>query len=143
MTDSTKAPWHLWVVVALGILWNGFGGFDYFMSQTRNAEYLAQYPPEMIAMLDAMPLWSKVMWALGVWGSVAGTILLLFRSRFAVYAFAVSLLGAVVNFIHGLTQDMPEGLEGPATTIMPIVIVAIIGFQLWYAHRMGGAGVLR
>ena len=46
MNEATKAPWHLWVVVVLGLIWNGFGGYDYTMSQSRNAEYLAQFPPK-------------------------------------------------------------------------------------------------
>ena len=143
MSEATKAPWHLWAVVVLGVIWNGFGGYDYTMSQSRNAEYLAQFPPEMIELLDSFPLWADVMWALGVWGSVVGTILLALRSRHAATAFLVSLLGASVNFIHGFTQDMPEALQGPATTILPFVIVGAVILQWWYSRRMTAAGVLR
>ncbi len=144
MNDSTpKAPWHLWAVGILGVLWNGFGAYDYIMSQTRNAEYLSQFPPEMIEVLDGFPMWANAMWALGVWGSVAGTILLLLRSRHAVAAFLVSLVGAAVNFVRGFTQELPEALQGPATTIMPIVILAIILLQLFYARKQVAAGVLR
>ena len=39
-TAATPAPWHLWAIGIASLLWNCFGGYDYVMSQTRNAEYM-------------------------------------------------------------------------------------------------------
>ena len=145
------APWHLWVVGVLSLLWNAFGGYDYVMSQLRDPAYLEQMMgpmgmsvEESIAFLDSMPMWTEVLWALGVWGSVLGSFLLLARSRHAVTAFLVSLAGAVLSFLYQLTIDLPPQMANdPMAKFMPLVIVGAIVLQWWYARRQAAAGVLR
>ena len=91
-TIRAKAPTSFWVIAVLSLLWNAFGCFDYVMTASRNPGYLAQFPPEMINFLDSFPYWATAAWALGVWGSLAGSVLLLLRSRYAVHAFAVPVV---------------------------------------------------
>ena len=102
MTDTTstamttRTPWHLWAVGGLALLWNGFGGYDYVMTQTNNAAYLAQFTPEQRAYFDSFPMWMEVVWAVGVWGAVLGSVLLLLRSKWAFHAFLASLIAFAV-----------------------------------------------
>src|SRR5205085_4851208 len=96
-TASARAPAHLWIVGILTLLWNGFGCFDYFMTKTNNQGYLSQMPADAVAYANSLPGFATFFWAIGVWGGLAGAILLLMRSRHAVLAFAVSLVGAVVG----------------------------------------------
>jgi len=139
MTDgqSTARPWHMWVVGVLGFLWNCGGVVDYTMSKTRNAEYLAGFTPEQLAWFDGFPLWMNIAWALGVWGAIAGSILLLLRSRWAVHAFAVSLAGLVVATIYqfGLS-DMPASLKTSGNMAFTAVLWVVAGLLLWYAMRV-------
>ena len=98
----------------------------------------------MIDHFVAMPTWMYVPWTLGVWGAIAGSVLLLLRMRWAVPAFALSLLGALGNVGYGLMNPMPElPPEMAAMAYMPWVIVVIAAFLLWYAWTMGKRGVLR
>ncbi|WP_338466728.1 hypothetical protein RXV95_14425 [Novosphingobium sp. ZN18A2] len=145
MNDAMKAraPWHLWAVGVAGLLWNSFGCYDYAMTNLRNPAYLAQLPPEMIAYLDALPAWLTGFWALGVWGSLAGSILLLARSRYAVAAFALSLLGLAITQGYQMTVAMPGFARSDAMIAMQVVIAVVLVLQLWYAVRLRGAGVLR
>ncbi|WP_313435707.1 hypothetical protein [Novosphingobium sp.] len=76
-----RTPRHLWIVGVLALVWNAFGCTDFSMTVTRNPEWLAPLSPEMIDWLDAAPSWTIVTWALGVWGGLAGSLLLLLRSR--------------------------------------------------------------
>ena len=76
-------------------------------------------------------------------GSVAGSILLLLRSRHAVTAFVISLVGAVLSFIYQMTIDLPPAMDSTMNKVMPLVIVGAIVLQWWYARRMRAAGVLR
>ena len=82
MTEAVKTPWHLWLVGVVSLLWNAFGAYDYTMTNLRNQAYLDSmgYPAEGIAYLDAFPIWAHSGWALGVWGAVIGSVLLLMRS---------------------------------------------------------------
>lgn len=153
MTDTTapaapgRTPVHLWIVGVVSLLWNGFGGYDFVMSLTRGEAYWREsgMTDAMIAYYNAMPVWMYVPWILGVWGAVLGSILLLLRSRFAVHAFALSLIGAVVSLIYGLVIDKapPPPPEMAVMAYMPWVIVAIAAFLAWYAWAMSKRGVLR
>lgn len=147
MTDMTmKTPWHLWVVGGVSLLWNGFGAYDFIMTTTQGEAYMAAagMTQPMIDYYNAMPVWMYGPWVLGVWGAVAGSILLLMRNRLAFPAFALSLLGAVGSLIYGLMNPMPE--LPPAMAVMkymPWVIAAIAAFLAWYAMSMKTKGVLR
>lgn len=151
MTQDRQTPWHLWVVGFVSLLWNAFGGYDYTMSQLRDPAYLEATMGQMgmsveqsIAFLDSFPAWADALWALGVWGSVAGSVLLLLRSRFAVIAFLASLVGAVLSFGYQYTIDLPPQMADTAMTkVMPLVIILAVVLQWWYARSQQAAGVLR
>lgn len=99
---------------------------------------------EEIAYMQAMPAWLSAFWALGVWGSLAGSVLLLARSRHAVTAFAVSLVGlAVSQSYHLFDAAMPASMNSGAMMVMNLLIWSALLFFLWYARRMTAAGVLR
>lgn len=135
-----KPPIHFWIIGALGLLWNGFGGLDYTMTKTHNAAWMAMLTPEQIAYLDAFPLWANAAWALGVWGSVAGAVLLLLRKRHAVMAYIVSLVGlATSNFYQfSIASDETAAAFGPGVDPVTVAIwVILIG--LW-AHARWAKG---
>lgn len=151
MTEGAKAPWHLWVVGILGLFWNGFGTYDYTMTQLRDRAYLeASMAPmgmtvdEAIAYFDSFPALASALWAVGVWFSLIGSILLLIRLRHAATAFLVSAIGAILSFAYNFTLEMPEAIaQSPVTRFMPFVIVAVVLLQWWYARNQAAKGVLR
>ncbi|WP_395945874.1 hypothetical protein [Brevundimonas sp.] len=146
MIETVKTPWHLWLVGVLSLLWNGFGAFDFIQTNTRGEAYMraSGFDQPMIDYFLAMPNWMYVPWILGVWGAVIGSVLLLLRRRWAVPAFGLSLLGAVVNLIYGQVIDPPPLSPEMATMkIMPFVIVVIALLLAWYAWAMAKRGVLR
>ena len=151
MTDTTsmttRTPWHLWLVGGVSLLWNAFGGYDFIMSMTQRETYwkASGMTDAMIAYYNAMPTWMYAPWVLGVWGAVAGSVLLLMRSRFAVWAFGLSLIGAVVSLIYGQFINPPPPLPEKLAMMsyMPWVITVIAAFLAWYAWTMSKKGVLR
>ena len=142
---SPATPKHLWIVGILSLLWNCFGAYDYTMSHIGGLAYFESMglDAEAFAWFQALPTWSVAAWAIGVWVSVAGSILLLLRSRHAATAFLISFLGAIISFAYQFTSERPASLEGGAATIMPIVIMIAIVAQWYYARRQAAAGVLR
>lgn len=149
MTDLTsaggKAPWHLWLVGGLSLLWNLLGCYLCFMSWTGGeAYYRASGVSEaQVAYLAASPAWSFLAWALGVGAAAVGSVLLLMRRKWAFHAFAVSLLGLVgtLAYTHLLSKGGEiMGAQGLTTNA---VISAISLFLLWYAWVMTRRGVLR
>lgn len=140
-----RVPWWFWVVAVVSLLWNAYGGYDYVMTQTGGADYLAGLgmTPAQIDYLNAMPGWMTGFWALGVWGAVAGSLLLLFRSRFAVWAFAASLVGLLVSLLYTYVLSDGYAVNGTKVVIMNVVITAAALFLIWFSRRMVARGILR
>ena len=143
-----RTPWHLWAVGGVSLLWNAFGATDYTMSQFRNRDYLGGAAEsmgitidQMIAYIDGFPGWMHAFWALGVWGALIGSVLLLMRKRQAVWAFGLSLLGLAVTQIYQAVTPQPDWAEG--AVVMNIIIWSIAIFLLIYAVAMRRRGVLR
>jgi uncharacterized protein YigA (DUF484 family) len=81
--------------------------------------------------------------ALGVWGAVAGSVLLLLRSRWAVTSFAVSLLGLIGSHLYQFTSQPPEGMNTASGTLFAAGLAIVAIALLWYAMRMRKQGVLK
>lgn len=139
-----RRPVHLWIVGALATLWNAFGCFDYLMTQTRNEQYLAGFTDPQRVYFESFPVWMEAVWAFGVWGGLAGSLLLLARSRHAVTAFAVSLAGLAVSTVYQyVLASPPEDMMTGGMLAMNLLIWAVAIALLVYALRMRRRGVLR
>jgi hypothetical protein len=146
---SARAPAHLWIVGILSLLWNGFGAFDYTMTRMRNTDYLASAMPGVdpnatLAWIDAFPIYAQIGWALGVWLGLLGSVLLLLRSRWAVWSYGLSLVGAVLGLGYQVALAPPlAGAEGAMFTLMPYVIILVALGLFLYARAMERKGLLR
>jgi hypothetical protein len=139
-----RTPLHLWIVGVLATIWNGFGGFDYLMTQTRNEQYLANFTDPQRVYFESFPIYMEAAWALGVWGGVAGSLLLLARSRWAEVAFGVSLAGLAASTVYQyVLSSPPDEMKSGAMIAMNVAIwVVCIGLFV-YAREMRSKGVLR
>lgn len=145
-----KAPWHLWVLGLVSLLWFAGGANDYVMTKTENAAYLGMAADSMgvsvetiLAYFNGYPLWATVCWALGVWGAVAGSILLMLRTRFAFHAFLVSLIGLAGSTTYTFISDIPPEFATTGQLVFTAVIWASVILMAFYARAMTRAGVLR
>jgi hypothetical protein len=142
-----RAPALYWIVALVSLVWNGFWAFDYVMTQTNNNWYLAQlwhFNDADRAFFTSIPGWSVAAWAIGVWGALLGSLLLLIRNGFAVWAFGISLAGLLVMTIYQFAMASPPA--DLATPIMLALTLAtwVVAIALFvYAWRMKGAGLLR
>lgn len=141
--QTTATPWHLWAVGTVALLWNCIGAFDYTMTESRNAAYLAPFTAEQLAYFVGLPKWVVATWAVGVWGGVLGSLLLLLRQRRAQQVFAVSLAGMAVTFLHN--YGLSDGLRimGSGAVVFSGVICTVGVALLLYSQRMATAQVLR
>lgn len=140
-----KAPWHLWVIGIVTLIWNAFGVADYVMTQYDYAPYMAQFSEDQRTYFDSFPAWVQAAWALAVWVSLAGSLALLMRSRLAATFLGLALVCMAISFTHNFFLadiTMPEvvGQEAIWFTIV-IIVVAVL---LWvYARHMRVVGVLQ
>lgn len=140
-----KTPLHLWIVGVVTLIWNAGGTYDYLMTQLKNESYLAMLSAPQRAFLDAVPLWFEATWAIGVWFSVLGSILLLCRSRLARTCFGFSFLGLAASTVYSYGLASPSSLEitGAAALIFTAAIAIVLIMQYFYARTMTRRGVLR
>ncbi|MCB9972748.1 MAG: hypothetical protein H6847_14655 [Hyphomonas sp.] len=135
---ENKAPWHLWVVGGLSLLWNGFGCFDFMMTATQNAAYLKPYPQEMLDYWANMPSWRWTAWAIGVFGALLGSAALLGRKRSALILFSASLLGALISMTAAnLDKTAPKAEGGLVFSLVIIGIAALLAIYAWWQARRG------
>jgi hypothetical protein len=138
-------PWHLWAVGILGVLWNGFGAYDYFMTKTSGEAYMSSLgmTEAQIAYTNAMPAWMTAIWAIGVWGALAGSLLLLMRSKWAVLVFVLSLAAYVMSLLYNYALSDGAEIMGGDLWIMQAIILAGCVFFAWYAWFARQRGWLR
>ncbi|WP_374471942.1 hypothetical protein [Phenylobacterium sp.] len=152
MTTTTHAgaargstPWHLWLVGALAILWNGYGAFDYTMTHLQGDAWLraAGMTEAQISYFNAMPAWMTGVWAVGVWGGLLGAVLLLARRRLALPVFLISLAAFLLSLLYTYALSDGAAVMGQMAMTMNLVIFAGCVFFAWYAWAMTKRGLLR
>jgi hypothetical protein len=141
---NAKAPRHLLVLGGLALAWNAVGALDYVMTETRNSSYLSSFTPEQLAYIKTFPQWAIATWALGVWGGVLGSLLLLMRRRHAVVAFTVSLCSAAITFFYNFAlSDGLRVMGGAGALLVPGMVLLVGALLLLYSHRLVKNGTLR
>lgn len=140
-----KTPLHLWIVGVVSLIWNAGGSYDYLMTQLKNETYLAMLTAPQRAFIDGVPVWFEASWAIGIWFSVLGSILLLCRSRLARTSFGFSFLGLAVSAVYSYGIASPSSLEtsGTAALAFSAVIAVVLILLYFYARTMTQRGVLR
>lgn len=145
--NKPAVPTGFWIVAVLSTVWNAFGAYDYVMTRLRDLAYLdgasGGKGAAMLQWLDGLPLLVQICWPLGVWASLAGSVLLLLRSRHAVTVFLVSLVAAVISMGTERFLGIPAEFASTAMTVMNVVVVVVI-VALWrYAVSAKARGLLR
>ncbi|MDP1586238.1 MAG: hypothetical protein Q8M07_00720 [Prosthecobacter sp.] len=145
MHDSKGvAPWHLWVVGIIALLFNSIGAFDYVMSMTQGASYQASVgmTSAQIAHYQNLPMWMKVVWPTGVWTAEAASVLILLRRSLAFPIFVVSLTAFLISVLYTYVLSDGGAIMGPPMAITSAVITGLLMFFIWYTRAMTRRGVL-
>lgn len=135
--------WHIWLIGGVALLWNAVGAMDYVMTQTRNVAYMDAFTPEQLAFFYGFPSWVIASWAIGVWGGVLGSLLLLLRRRAAVWAFFASLVGMVITAFQNYMLSNGMEVMGDAFSLAFTGAIFLIALALLlYARAMHKRGLL-
>ena len=143
--DSTKTPRHLWLVGVIAVLFNFIGVFDFVMSMSKGATYMASagMTPAQIAHYREMPSWMTVDWAVGVFGAFLASILILLKKKLAFPVFVLSLAAFLVSLLYTYVLTKSGDIMGSQMAMTSAVITALLVFFTWYSRFMTARGVLR
>ncbi|MEQ8309898.1 MAG: hypothetical protein RIA72_04285 [Sphingopyxis sp.] len=145
MTEAVKTPWHLWLVGSLAVLVNAFPAVDFTLTHMENEFWLSPLTDDQRAFILGAPLWADLCWAIGGFGAFVGSVLLLFRSRHAVTAYIVSVVGLAGSTLyqHVLNGETTRALFQNVAISVTAAIWVIMLALLFYARAMKAKGVLR
>ena len=135
-----KAPWHLWLVGGLALLWYLSGAVTIQLAQLGR---LPGIDAGEAAYYAAKPGWKIALTALGTYAPVLAAVLLLMRRQASVALFALTVgivvLGTAIELLDGTSRAYANGGAAVATAI----IAASTVFTAWYSRAMQRRGVLR
>ena len=142
---TARTPWHLWLVGVVALLFNAIGVFDFMMTMTQGAHYMASagMTAAQIAHYQRMPAWMTAVWAIGVWGAFLGSLLLLLRRKLALPFFAVSLAAFLLSLVYTYVLTNGGAIMGGGMAIMSAVIAVLLLVFTGYTGAMAKRGVLR
>ncbi|MEL6686397.1 MAG: hypothetical protein AAFP97_02105 [Pseudomonadota bacterium] len=132
-----------WILGVVFLLWNAFGCVIYIIDKAASdAQYAEMYGEAMLATRDVYPLWATAAYAIAVWGGLLAAIFLLLRKRHAAPLFVASLIGAVISFIPVFTESAFKEASGSTYWVMPIIVVLLGLFEVWWSRRARANGIL-
>jgi hypothetical protein len=139
------APWHLWLVGLLTLVWNAGSCYSHVMTLAQDDGYFRAtgITPEMAAYFAALPAWYLVTWTIAVWGGLFAAVGLLVRKSWAVWWFAASQLAMIVNSVATLLSSAAQQVLGMVGSISAIALIILGVFLVLYSMAMKRRGILR
>jgi len=137
-----RTPILFWIVAVLALLWNFMGAFDYLATQLELDFYMSHFSEAQLDHFYGFPKWAVSAWAFAVWGALVGSIGLLLRRSWSVWAFGISLAGLVITSIYNLGLSNGIEMMGMGDMIFTAVIWVVAIFLLWYSKQQAKTGVL-
>ena len=141
--SSVKTPGHFWAVGLVALLWNLIGALDYTATQLRIESYMGQFTPEQLEYFYGFPSWAVACWAIAVWGSLLGSILMLLRQRLAVPVFGIAIVAMALTTVQNYLLSEGLRIMGSGAAVFSAVIWFIALFLFFYSRAMATRGVLR
>ncbi len=139
-TTSNKPATSFWIISALALVWNAMGAMAYITQVTMSAEGLQALPADQQALITAVPVWVTAAFAFAVWGGLLGCLLLLIRKRIATPVLIVSFVAIVVQMIYNMFMSNSIAVYGPGGMIMPIMVLGIGAYLIWYSRDVTRRG---
>ena len=132
---SNKPIISFWIISIIALIWNLMGVNQYLQQAYNTESFRAMYTDEQFEIIQATPSWAIAAFAIAVFGGTFGCILLLMRKRIAKFFFMASLFGIVAQMIYNLFIVKALEVYGPGSIVMPIMVIAVGFFLVWYSKR--------
>ena len=133
-STNTKPTTTFWIITILALLWNIMGVIAYIMQVTMTPEAIAALPENQRAMYTDVPAWATSAFALATWGALLANLLLLMRRKLAGPVFVASFFAILVSMYHSFFMTNMIGVSGAAGTLLPISIILIGAFMIFFTR---------
>ncbi len=139
--SSIRAPvWFLAACLA-GISWNIFGAVQFAGSimATEQSLIASGLTSDQAAVMTGYPGWMTLAFAIGVFGGLAGSILLLLRQGLARTILAASLAAYVALWIGDAMHGVFAAMGAPQIIILTTVVAIAAALFLLSRHPVARA----
>jgi len=133
--STRKPPIWFWIVSVIALIWNGMGVNAYLQQAYNTESFRAMYNEQQLEMVNNTPSWATAAFAIAVFGGLLGCLALLLRKKWAKPLLLVSLIGIVVQMIYNLFMSKAMEVYGPGAIIMPIMVLIVGVFLVWFAKK--------
>ena len=125
---ETRRDRIIWSVGALALVWNGLGCVN--LVQQMGTSGLDSLPEEYRALVEGRPGWQTAAFALSVIAGFLGAVLLILRHPSAVWAFALSGVGAARVVIPIRGSGPPSVIAGTAMSAVLAAALAVFSRRM-------------
>jgi len=142
--STTKPSTAYWVIAGALLVWNVIGLMFYYQQSTLTPEIMMDLglTPQQMAHITNTPAWGHSGYAFAVNAGVLGAILLLLRKAWALPLFVISLVGVLVQDLDAIILRDAIEAWGPSGLALPIVVIVICVFEIWYSRAAKAKGWL-
>ena len=135
MTTATKPSTSFWIISILALLWNLVGIMSFAMNVMMSPEALEALPQAERELYESSPAWLNFVYGLAVFSGTLGSLLLLMKKASAYRVFLVSLLAILIQMLYSILFTKSLEVYGPAALVMPILVIVIAIYLLWYSKN--------
>lgn len=136
MTSYLRKPRRLFYVISsLALVWNLMGVFNYLGQVLMSDEVLASLPKDQQLLYQDVPAWVTAAFAVAVFSGTLGAVFLLLKKKIASTFFILSFVGIVTQMSYGLLIDEKTDNYGRLGLLMPLMIIAVGAYLIWYSKK--------
>ena len=145
-TENTPKPSILfWIVSVIAFIWNTLGIFNFIghLAVLNVKDVMDALPPEQQTLYSEFPSWATIAFCIAVVFGTLGSLLLLFRSKWATHLFVISLLGILAQQSYAFLLSDSLKVLGTAVVVIGILILGIAIGLLYFSITQTKKGILR
>ena len=143
MNDKIKIPVLFYVLTSVLLVWNLMGISAFIVQMSIDPSQIEAMSDSERDMYENYPAWALIVFGIAVFGSSIGALALLLRRKFSKKILLVSLLAVLVQMSHNVFVVQSTAVYGPGAIVMPVMVVIISVFLLWYSNFADKKGWLR
>jgi uncharacterized membrane protein len=140
MTTTANVPTWFKVTAIIALIWNLLGVIAYLGQAFMPPELLEAMPEAERALYENTPAWVTAAFATAVWGGALGSLLLILRKSAAVQVLIISLIGIAVQLSWNLFFGKTMEVYGPGSMVMPIMVLLIGIYLVFFAKSSKSKG---
>lgn len=141
MTNTNKPAVAFWVIGVIALIWNLMGVFAYLAQTYMTDDALALLPQGDQDYINNSPAWVTAAFAVAVFAGALGCIALLMRKKLATTLLILSFLAVMVQQVYQFFIQDYIDISG-AKAVMPLMIIVVSAFLVWYSKNQTDKGVL-